>query len=342
VDTIQEYLITIAGSDTDIILGLGYDDTLGNEIGITIIATGFDQKSATVSNQLHEKLTPKEDKVIFTLDMQAKVDERQANTTAPANISSQPDEIQKSPQQEIDFTPTLVVTEKIETPLVNEFPAEDAPIVLELDLNYVEQPVRIENQMEALIQQPTTVPTSNHISPVESVKSSSGATGFLVRTSVIYSTSATSASVNSITQENVTGLAKAETFDVQIAGEKLNDEMQLVFKEEVNEISAVFQHHAVELPKAHPFSSFDEAEAQKAKADERLYKLRNLSYNFNSADPNNEYENTPAYVRHNWQFNNPNHATVEKFYSSYAVETDANNVAKLSTINTFLEGKKPD
>ena len=88
--------------------------------------------------------------------------------------------------------------------------------------------------------------------------------------------------------------------------------------------------------------SFDEAEAQKAKADERLYKLRNLSYNFNSADPNNEYENTPAYVRHNWQINNPNFASVEKFYSSYAVGTDDNNVAQLSTINTFLEGKKPD
>jgi cell division protein FtsZ len=164
----------------------------------------------------------------------------------------------------------------------------------------------------------------------------------LVRPSVIYSTPETPSSINPITQENVPALPKEETPEVKKADEELNEGMQLVFKEEVKEVTPVFQYLPVELPKTNPFNSFDESEAQKAKADERLYKLRNLSYNFNSADPNNEYENTPAYVRHNWQFNNPNHATIEKFYSSYAVGTDDNNVAHLSTINTFLEGKKPD
>lgn len=342
VDTIQEYLLTIAGSDTDIILGLGYDDTLGSEIGITIIATGFDQKTASVSNQLNEKLTPKEDKVVFTLDMQAKGDEHQANTTVLADLSSKPKEVKKSPQQEIDFTPTLVVNEKIETPLVNEFPQEDGPIVFELDLNYVEPPVKIDTQIEPLTQQPSPLPPINSISPVESEKSPASSAGFLVRPSVIYSTPELTSNVNPITQENDPAVPTTVTPALNKADEKLNEGMQLVFKEERKEITPVFQQHTVELPKTNPFCSFDEAEAQKAKADERLYKLRNLSYNFNSADPNNEYENTPAYVRHNWKFNNPNHATVEKFYSSYAVGTDENNVAQLSTLNTFLEGKKPD
>ena len=342
VDTIQQYLLTIAGPDTDIILGLGYDDSLGNEIGITIIATGFDQKSATVSNQLHEKLTPKDDKIVFTLDMNAKVDEHQANTTAPADLSNQLEQVKKIQQQEIDFTPTLVVKDKIETPLVNEFPAEEGPIVFELDLNYVEPTVRIEKQIEAPKQQPSPLPPSNPVTSVEGKKSSSGSFGFLVRPSVIYSTPETPSSINPLSQENVPELPKEETPEVKKADQELNEGMQLVFKEDINEIEPAFQYQPVELPKTNPFSSFDEAEKQKAKADERLYKLRNLSYNFNSADPNNEYENTPAYVRHNWQFNNPNHSSVEKFYSSYAVGTDENNVAHLSTINTFLEGKKPD
>jgi cell division protein FtsZ len=342
VDTIQEYLLTIAGSDTDIILGLGYDDTLGSEIGITIIATGFDQKSASVSNQLNEKLTPKEDKVVFTLDMQAKGDQHQANTPVPADLSSQPKEVKMTLQQEIDFTPTLVVKEKIETPLVNEFHAEDGPIVFELDLNYVEPPVRIETQLEVPKQQPSPLPNSNPKSPVESEKSPANATGFLVRPSVIYSTPETPSTPNPITQENVPALPITATSALKKEDQELNEGMQLVFKEDEKEITPVFQQHIVELPKTNPFCSFDETEAKKAKADERLYKLRNLSYNFNSADPNNEYENTPAYVRHNWQFNNEDHATVEKFYSSYAVGTDENNVAQLSTLNTFLEGKKPD
>jgi cell division protein FtsZ len=33
---------------------------------------------------------------------------------------------------------------------------------------------------------------------------------------------------------------------------------------------------------------------------------------------------------------------VENFYSNYEVKTDENNQTKISTINTFLDGKKPD
>ena len=34
--------------------------------------------------------------------------------------------------------------------------------------------------------------------------------------------------------------------------------------------------------------------------------------------------------------------TVEEFYSKYAVKKDENNETQISTINTFLDGKKPD
>lgn len=43
VETIQQYLLTQAGPDTDVILGLGYDESLGEDISVTIIATGFEQ-----------------------------------------------------------------------------------------------------------------------------------------------------------------------------------------------------------------------------------------------------------------------------------------------------------
>src|SRR5688572_11548471 len=44
VETIQNYLLSQAGENTDVILGLGYDNSLGSEIGITLIATGFQHK----------------------------------------------------------------------------------------------------------------------------------------------------------------------------------------------------------------------------------------------------------------------------------------------------------
>jgi cell division protein FtsZ len=86
----------------------------------------------------------------------------------------------------------------------------------------------------------------------------------------------------------------------------------------------------------------DEAEDQKRKAAERLHKLRNLSFNINAADPNNEFESVPAYIRRNLEVHNTALTSIEKFYSNYTVKSDDNNQGQISTINTFLEGKKPD
>ena len=45
VEIIQQYLLNHAGPETDVILGMGYDNALGSQIGITLIATGFEHKN---------------------------------------------------------------------------------------------------------------------------------------------------------------------------------------------------------------------------------------------------------------------------------------------------------
>lgn len=79
----------------------------------------------------------------------------------------------------------------------------------------------------------------------------------------------------------------------------------------------------------------------KQRAADRLQKLRNLSFNLNAADPNNELEHVPAYIRRNMELYNGS-SSVENFYSNYTVKSDGKNNATISTINTFLDGKKPD
>ncbi len=118
-------------------------------------------------------------------------------------------------------------------------------------------------------------------------------------------------------------------------------EMQLVIKnskaaDESGVRSTQSENNSVEEP-----AMQDEAEEQKRRAAERLSKLRNLSFNINAADPNNEFETVPAYVRRNFQLQNAL-TSVEKFYSNYTVKADENNQGQISTINTFLDGKKPD
>ena len=98
--------------------------------------------------------------------------------------------------------------------------------------------------------------------------------------------------------------------------------------------------------KRHPSSldmPMDDAEEQRRKVAERIQKLRNLSFNINNAsDPNNEFDAVPAYVRRNLDLFGNTMASVENYYSKYTVEKDEHNQTQISTINTFLDGKKPD
>jgi len=86
----------------------------------------------------------------------------------------------------------------------------------------------------------------------------------------------------------------------------------------------------------------NEEEEQKRRAAERISKLRNLSFNMNAADANTEYDNVPAYVRRNMELFGNTLTSVEQFYSKYTVKKDENDETQISTINTFLDGKKPD
>ena len=116
--------------------------------------------------------------------------------------------------------------------------------------------------------------------------------------------------------------------------------MQLVMREESS-----FNSNQ-NTSKRHPSSldmPMDDAEEQRRKVAERIQKLRNLSFNINSAsDPNNEFDAVPAYVRRNLDLFGNTMASVENYYSKYTVEKDEHNQTQISTINTFLDGKKPD
>ena len=119
-------------------------------------------------------------------------------------------------------------------------------------------------------------------------------------------------------------------------------QMQLVEKD-IPAADMPLAHHA-QAPlstEVEDLAMRDEADEQKRRAAERLHKLRNLSFNVNSADPNNEFETVPAYIRRNMELYNSN-SHIESFYSNYEVKSDSNNQAQISTINTFLDGKKPD
>src|SRR5215218_4712919 len=70
VEIIQNHLLAQAGEHSDVILGLGYDNSLGNKIGITLIATGFEHRDPFIKPVVPKTDSKKDDKIVMTLGEQ--------------------------------------------------------------------------------------------------------------------------------------------------------------------------------------------------------------------------------------------------------------------------------
>jgi cell division protein FtsZ len=169
--------------------------------------------------------------------------------------------------------------------------------------------------------------------------------GYLARPSNIYAESKPEANTSTTSAEKPVPSTTASNEQEEL----LELQMQIIERDDIPAADMPLAHQAQTplFTQVEDTAMQDETEEQKRRAAERLHKLRNLSFNVNAADPNNEFETVPAYIRRNMElYNNPSvgagNTQVENFYSSYEVKTDQNNQTQISTINTFLEGKKPD
>jgi len=214
-----------------------------------------------------------------------------------------------------------------------------------MELVYSQQPANNITTAETLSdQQKKQVQNNLTNSPASAVSG-----GFLAKPSNIY---AELRSADNTCSENTIPPVKQPVLQEPVKPSVQKEEepsfdMQLVIKDEVSDSSKAAdepwapqtQNHRVSY--AEDPAPRDEAEEQKRRAAERIQKLRNLSFNVNAADTNNEFETVPAYIRRNLELYNTV-SPAENFYSSYEVKADENNNGQISTINTFLDGKKPD
>jgi cell division protein FtsZ len=367
VEVIQSYLLSKAGENTDVILGLGYDNSLGNKIGITLIATGFQHKDPFVKPVV-KKTEDKEEKIVMVLGQ-------------PEEEKKPVVKIEEEKKEEIEVQHTMA--DYLIPTLTEETPASIEPIsaMMMLDDDELEE---TENEEAGVVHWElkaegkkiskstnenagnTTVEKLSELIKTETVNSSSlhesesleyysknntvnkqqvtesqnnspmpaASGGYLARPSNIYAELKTEIYISMPSAEEPVSQPAAQEEDLQL---------QLVERNDIQ---------ATDMPLAHqaqpPLTTYaedsalrDEAEEQKRRAAERIQKLRNLSFNANAADPNNEFENVPAYIRRNMELYNTSNIA-EHFYSKYEVKTDENNQTQISTINTFLDGDKPD
>jgi len=130
------------------------------------------------------------------------------------------------------------------------------------------------------------------------------------------------------------------------AEEKRTEEvpMQLVIKSDatvVEEPVAKVQQRSFSQDEMDDKRRFEE---QKKALEDRAERLRRMSFNIKSTDSADEMESVPAYMRKNVKLDNQANSS-KSYYSGYTVgvnDHDGNPQAAIQTINTFLDGKKPD
>ncbi len=348
VEIIQQYLLAEAGEGTDVILGMGYDNSLEDKIGITLIATGFEHKDPFNKREAVTEEPKKEEKIILTLGSTPAVPEQKAvvKEESKAPLVQEPEELPE------ELAPRLVETPPVSSALSLFSFDEQAKEPVEKPVEKKDEEVRTEWILSSTPshENEPIAPVSSNI-PVNKIQeqeiiitnspSSAASGGYLAKPSNIYA--------EPTKDKSGTPVLKEPSLDLNMKTEKEEEpssEFQLVIKEEIPAAEEVGTHQTAQIASGMPHSieepaMQDEIEIQKRKAAERIQKLRNLSFNINSADPNNEFETVPAYIRRNLElYNSVSH--VENFYSNYEVKADDQNKGQISTINTFLDGKKPD
>lgn len=343
VDIIQNYLLNQAGEDTDVILGLGYDNSLGDRIGITLIATGFEYKDPFNKREVKQPEQKKEEKIVMTL----------VSRTEEPKVYDQPvlpfvtdEKMAPDPVKIREERTTSVIMPEVKDTLAEDLQpklVEEKPQISEPKENKVPVIFFSDEESEEVKENEEKI-EFKLVENNSSVSAASG--GYLAKPSNIYAEPANRPETNSRPQ--YTSPVNEQPIAQQLPAlpqkeEEPSFDMQLVIKDHspaADKPGAPSAQPKEHVPAEEPAMP-DEAEEQKRKAAERIQKLRNLSFNINAADPNNEFDTVPAYIRRNLELYNTV-SPAENFYSNYTVKTDEHNNTQISTINTFLDGKKPD
>ena len=430
-ETINNFLRERTGENSDVIMGMGYDATLGQKLGITLIATGFEHKDPFQKQTPKKAEAPVEDKIVMTLLSEEANNDTSNLMTAPTEaVAETPtdeptidedlaammevevveevmsihevDEIsEKEYEAEIDAQISIaaneVMEEMVSQPIIFEindvYEGEDVEeeevVVNEVEEEVVvasfqeedleEETEAIEEEQEIVSELAAPATATNHfiltkptniyaehteeeplLEEMEEMPVIEEMEEFeemeeqeMVEMEEIVMQDDSAVTMQEVVEEEVEEeivevteitmqAAPAQEPVVYESSFRMEEEptMQLVMREEssfnTNQNTAKKHPSSLDMP-------MDDAEEQRRKVAERIQKLRNLSFNINNAsDPNNEFDAVPAYVRRNLDLFGNTMASVENYYSKYTVEKDENNQTQISTINTFLDGKKPD
>jgi cell division protein FtsZ len=384
-ETINTILRARTGEHSDVIMGMGYDESLGDKLGITLIATGFEHKDPFKKEAVKEVEAPLEEKIMMTLQSEQS---EQLEATAPIeptdiiapNDLTAPELTEASAildAVEMAIDEVEIPMEEIEIPMDELAPTMQEFVMPEMSNVYVSAPDYDEEEEvavsfdsspifeEEIISQEIVLEDFNEAFEEEEVaevfelnmeeeEAPIYNTEFVLNKPVNIYAEAELETENATEEEveAVTELPSEITAEVHVATDAENLETSFrsveMEMEEEPTMQLVMREESSVSPQNRPQHSnfdisLDNSEEQRRKVAERIQKLRNLSFNINNgSDPGVEFDAVPAYVRRNLDLFGNTMASVENYYSKYTVDQDEHNQTQISTINSFLDGKKPD
>ncbi len=364
---INDHIQTEAGFNANIIMGVGDDESLGNDIAVTIIATGFnvEQQNDIVNTEpkkiIHtlgneQKLvqdlssnkeipsfdfstfetSTKEEKIVFELIE----DEVEFDIVAetPAEVFETP--VVEMPTFTMDLVPTseflknLEVTFEIVAPELDQEYYFSAPEVNEIEVNSIQPIFEQEEQITFSFDLPiakTETPSSNSDNILFQLTEETK--NIFVKEPVQFVP---------MTELNESGIVKyslEEFMDVEnklanttpiaaVVEEPIAEELNITMKEV--EMTSNSNPFAEEIS---PMEMTIE-ESARIIADERIRKLKEFNYKFhNNPSKVDEYEREPAYKRTGVDLSTPQQSNAN---SRTSFGTDSNNDNQLRSNNSFL------
>ncbi len=349
VEMIQAFVQEQAGDDCDVIFGTGFDDNLGDNISVTIIATGFVYNNITSAyNTEHKRPYSDKNKVVMKLEdevpelsntpsfentqiaepVEAKIEMFEVEPPAiPSRLAFGLGKIHATPMQRTSLQEVPQAIAPQEDKVVyqleegsNALATEPmAPVEVITPVNEVqEQPTASWPENRIVFELDPTVPEQSE--PIASVTEH-------------IEVNAVQDEINKLFSETPATVTQPIQM-VEKSEQEMQDDYVTIKGITLNRRKGSRLLTDMELEGEANF------ELQKRALEERASKLRSMSFNVNKADIDDSEDNIPAYQRRNVPLET-HPSSEEDTYSAVKI-TDAGINSNINTLNTFLNGKNPD
>ena len=341
---INDHIQEQAGHGANIIMGVGEDDSLGEAIAVTIIATGFNiEQQAEFSNTEVKK-------VIHALEEDQALEQDFTTEKEPAIIM--PDIILEAPQEEV-IKYTLEEDDDLDSiPQIDLIATTD--IIKGMDVVYEEIDVVNSNEEEFVITPLKAEKTNETVEvdeeqitltfdlPITKTSKENLDTPNQSQDKVMFQLDeeVKDLKVNdyveliTVTEANEEGEKRYALDDYLTVESKINKEAQSIEEDIAFERKVVEERHTQEqLEDVDPMNT-PISELLKDRADERRRMMKEFNYKFNTAKVE-DLEKIPAYKRQGIDLDETQHSS-ENSVSRTSVGLDDNDDIQLRSNNSFL------